>query len=122
MNAVRRLPLLSLLLALALVACSPALPLVTSDNSSKNGDVITDASDGSGGGDFFGGESGSPEVALPPGDAPAPGGGTVVDQTTATRLVIKNATLSIVVKDPADASTRISALAESMGGFVVSSY
>ena len=37
------------------------------------------------------------------------------------RLVIKNANLSLVVKDPAEAVEGISALAESLGGFVVNS-
>ena len=37
------------------------------------------------------------------------------------RLVIKNASLSLVVKDPTEASAAIQALAEGLGGFVVSS-
>jgi hypothetical protein len=37
------------------------------------------------------------------------------------RLVIKNASLSLVVKDPAQSVSAISQLAEAMGGFVVSS-
>jgi phosphoribosyl-ATP pyrophosphohydrolase len=36
-------------------------------------------------------------------------------------LVIRNANLSIVVKDPAESSDRIQSLAEELGGFVVSS-
>ncbi len=36
------------------------------------------------------------------------------------RIVIKNASLSVVVPDPAKSMDRISAMAESMGGFVVS--
>lgn len=37
------------------------------------------------------------------------------------RIVIKNASLSIVVKDPANALTEISQMADGMGGFVVNS-
>jgi len=37
------------------------------------------------------------------------------------RIVIKNAELSIVVQDPADAMNSISEMAEKMGGFIVSS-
>jgi hypothetical protein len=40
---------------------------------------------------------------------------------TGNRLVIKNADLAIVVKDPKASMTEISKLAETMGGFVVSS-
>ena len=58
------------------------------------------------------------------------GDGSVVsnalDQTSniasdGTRLVIKNADLAIVVKDPKKSMAKISKLAETMGGFVVSS-
>lgn len=41
-------------------------------------------------------------------------------QQAGERLVIKNADLSIVVPEPAESMQRISALAEEMGGFVVS--
>jgi hypothetical protein len=41
--------------------------------------------------------------------------------STQERLVIRNANLSVVVEDPAASVEAISALAESMGGFVVSS-
>jgi hypothetical protein len=37
------------------------------------------------------------------------------------RLVIRNANLTLVVEDPADSVSKIGALADSMGGFVVSS-
>ncbi len=40
---------------------------------------------------------------------------------SAERLVIKNANISVVVDDPAEAMDDLAALAESMGGFVVSS-
>src|SRR5262249_22986663 len=39
----------------------------------------------------------------------------------ADRLVIKNANLALVVNDPSDAAQKISALASSLGGFVVNS-
>jgi hypothetical protein len=47
------------------------------------------------------------------------GAGGELAQTGADRLVIKNADLSLVVTDPAESMNRISALAEEMGGFVV---
>ncbi len=47
--------------------------------------------------------------------------GNSVDGAAVQRLVIKNANLSIVVADPADAQSDIAALAEGMGGFVVES-
>lgn len=64
--------------------------------------------------------------------APLVGGGTgsdltkVLDQTSniadnGTRLVIRNADLAIVVKDPKARMAEITKLAEKMGGFVVSS-
>jgi hypothetical protein len=46
----------------------------------------------------------------------------VVNQAAAERLVIRNANLSIVVDDPEAEMNAISALAERLGGFVVSSY
>ena len=65
-------------------------------------------------------------------NAPAVGGGdaktisNALDQNgnttdTGNRLVIKNADLAIVVKDPKASMAQISKLAETMGGFVVSS-
>jgi hypothetical protein len=53
------------------------------------------------------------------------GGGVVANDAivaqTAERLVIKNANLSIVVDDPEQRMNEITAMAERMGGFVVSS-
>ena len=59
-------------------------------------------------------------AAAPPSEA---GGGdsSKVAATTTERLVIKNADLQLVVKDPAGAVNTISALAEASGGFVVKS-
>lgn len=48
-------------------------------------------------------------------------GGGGVDASARERLVIKNADLSIVVKDPEASMTAIAKMAGSMGGFVVSS-
>ena len=48
-------------------------------------------------------------------------GNTVEQQQGQDRLVIKNADLAVVVKDPAARMKQISAMATEMGGFVVSS-
>jgi len=50
-------------------------------------------------------------------------GGSAFDTSTqsAERIVIRNASLSIVVEDPTGAVTTITQMAEEMGGFVVSS-
>lgn len=50
-------------------------------------------------------------------------GGSAFDTSaqTAERIVIRNASLSIVVEDPTGAVTSITEMAEEMGGFVVSS-
>ncbi len=71
----------------------------------------------------------APQVAMEEAEAPAaePSAGmgedgsynsSTVQQTE--RLVIKNANLSLVVADPAASMDRISAMADEMGGFVVS--
>jgi len=60
------------------------------------------------------------EMAFAPESNKAVGGGNV-DAAGRERLVIKNADLSIVVKDPEAAMTAITNLADEMGGFVVSS-
>ena len=106
MITLKRLALLAAALALTLAACAPQATPTAVD--SKTDDVTT-----SGAGDFF---ADGEEAA--PAEAPAPAGG----EAAAPRLVIKNATLSLVVVDPAAAVTSISNLASSLGGFVVSSY
>jgi uncharacterized protein DUF4349 len=74
----------------------------------------------------------APAPAIDSFNAPAVGGGdaktinSALDQNgnttdTGNRLVIKNADLAVVVKDPKTSMTEISKLAETMGGFVVSS-
>ena len=49
--------------------------------------------------------------------------GSIIDSTSSSseRIVIKNASLSIVVPDPSNAMESITDMAESMGGFVVNS-
>ena len=69
--------------------------------------------------------------AVPPADssngpsAPAapvaPGGGGTTNAVEARRIVIKNGTLSIVVKDPGASMDRIGKMAEQMGGFIINS-
>jgi hypothetical protein len=50
-----------------------------------------------------------------------PSSGGAGNQAAVERIVIKNASLEIVVADPAKAMSSISQMAESMGGFVVTS-
>lgn len=65
-------------------------------------------------------------VASVPVEAPASGEfqsktlDSSIPNQTIERIVIKNASLTLVVTDPADALANISRLAEQMGGFVVS--
>jgi hypothetical protein len=66
-----------------------------------------------------------PAAEAPAMDPSASFSGTVdnaASPPSAERLVIKNASLSVVVDDPQSSMASIGALAESMGGFVVSSY
>lgn len=71
--------------------------------------------------------SGTVELGVPaPQTAPELGGSFVANDSNTTsassdRLVIKNANLSIVVDDPEKSMADISALADQLGGFVVSS-
>lgn len=51
----------------------------------------------------------------------ADGSTTNISANSRDRMVIKNADLSVVVKEPEDAMAAISKMAEEMGGFVVSS-
>jgi hypothetical protein len=76
---------------------------------------------------FGGAPSDSLNAPSAPAAPPAPGAetsGAVVSGAVpadAKRIVIKNATLSIVVKDPGASMDRIGKLADQMGGFIVSS-
>lgn len=68
---------------------------------------------------------GAPQVGVSPEQPVASGSLTNADTSTSTsadRLVIKNATLSIVVDDPKRSMDDIATLADQLGGFVVSSY
>jgi len=115
-----RLALISLLLSLALAACSPAAHAVTT--------LASGGGDGSGTTTSAENYAANPPVdqvtGLPVMDASgkgqgqgaAPGAPAALD-----RIVIKTANLSMVVSDPSDAAQRITALATGMGGFVVSS-
>jgi hypothetical protein len=75
------------------------------------------------------GGGGAPVMELPAAQAPAPDSSVTNAQDAYTgngqavqeRLVIENADLSIVVKDPKARMKEISDLAQKMGGFVVSS-
>lgn len=107
---IKRLPFLMILAALLLSACGAA---ATPEAGSASQPEF-----GLGGG----GESGG---FAPPAATSAPElgarGAVANDGTTTERLVIKNATLSLVVKDPAISVDSISVLADGLGGFVVSS-
>lgn len=61
--------------------------------------------------------AGAPEMPLP--DQPQ-GDYASAAPISAERMVIKNANLSIIVKDPGEAMEAITRMAEEMGGFVVS--
>jgi hypothetical protein len=77
----------------------------------------------------FGGGGASPQMELPAAEAPAmdasiPGAVDLYNTgsvQTEERLVIENADLAIVVKDPKARMAEITALANEFGGFVVSS-
>jgi hypothetical protein len=93
-----------MLLALVLAACAPAAQsVVDKETGASGGDGSTE--------NFY-------AATTAPAEAP------VVDQAgkpADNRLVIRNATLSLVVADPAAASNQIAALATSLGGYVVTS-
>jgi hypothetical protein len=57
-----------------------------------------------------------------PAAEPGIGGGGAANATSADRMVVMNANLTIVVPDPVESVREITLLAEGMGGFVVSSY
>ena len=108
----RRLALISMLLALVLAACAPSAQSIVEPN--KDG-VSTG---GEGGTDNFYGAGAPPSATQVAPEVAVDQSGNPV---TTERLVIRNATLSLVVADPAAASNQISALAVSLGGYVVSS-
>ena len=100
---IKRLPFLMILAALLLSACAPAAtPAPGADQAESRGGASTGFA--------------------PPAATAAPElGARASDATTTERLVIKNATLSLVVKDSAASVNSISTLADGLGGFVVSS-
>jgi len=121
-------------IALTTVAVLTLVGLVTSFFGTRVNDTFSTVSRGLDTG--YGGAIEMPAAAPAPVmalfNAPATGGGDgsiiskALDQTSniadnGTRLVIKNADLAIVVKDPKASMAEISKLAEKMGGFVVSS-
>ncbi len=116
----KRLHIFSVLMVLAavlVVACGPAAGRDATTEEQYYAYDGTTSTTGSGGSD----EVSQPalpdadalyrEAGAPPANAP-----TIVD-----RLVIKNASLSLVVKNPAESVGVISQLAEAMRGFVVGS-
>jgi hypothetical protein len=99
----KRIFFLTILATLLLAACAPAAtPAPGADEARGRGGASTGFSPPA--------ATAAPEIAARDGDA-----------TTTERLVIKNASLSLVVKDPAASVDSISALADGLGGFVVSS-
>lgn len=111
----RRLALLSFILSLALVACAPAIVSIphTVDQVASGGDGASTTSTAN---NYANTQAGLPPVADGSAKAAAPKGAVAAD-----RIVIKTASLSLVVGDPSDAAQRITALAAGLGGFVVSS-
>ena|SRR5579859_2127764 len=115
-----RMAFISLILGLALAACSPAA--LSAPHAVPSG--------GDGTGPTTSVEN---NVSSPPADqsglpadaagvkSQGQGGATAAQAAALDRIVIKTANLSMVVSDPSDAALRITALATGMGGFVVSS-
>src|SRR5574342_1067696 len=100
----KRISYLVILAALWLSACgAAATPAPGADQAESRGGASTG-------------------FAPPAATAAAPAlGARAGDATTTERLVIKNAALTLVVKDPAISVDSISTLADGLGGFVVSS-
>ncbi len=117
MFSLKRLALLALIGSVALAACAAPQTDVSTIYPEADyyyGDTDASRADDGTGVSLLGGEAGAPAeepAALPPGQ-----------DGQADRMVIRNANLTLVVADPAEAVNRITALAASMGGFVVSSY
>jgi hypothetical protein len=101
----KRIWVVLILLAIVLSACSPAATPGARDLSSRSSN-----------------ESGAPAVA--PAQPPSAAGNlaslTSAQAPDVQRIVIKNASVSLAVNDPAKSMANISKLAEDMGGFVVS--
>lgn len=96
-----------LIFTMLLTACAPAgspVPSVTRTDSYNSNQPAPEAGDG------------MEQKALASG-APA----ELAQAQTTIRLVIRNATLSIIVKDPGASMNAIAKMAEEMGGYVVTS-
>jgi uncharacterized protein DUF4349 len=110
------------LIALLLAACAPAaLATQAPTEPSLPSDVYRDVG---------GGAAGEPGMEMPP--APPLGtdyqknddalsGGVAVPSSEQERLVIQNANLNMIVKDPRVTMDKIAGLAKAMGGYLVSS-
>ena len=114
----KRLVLIVMIIVMALSACAAA-PTRTSNNIATEAEYAPGApapSMGKGEGGMFDRDQG----IMAPVEMPAaePSSQNVPQ---ARRLVIRNANLTIVVDDPAQAMSAVSRMAEEMGGFVVSS-
>ena len=114
----KKLWLLGVVAALTLAACAQAAtPLPLGGVSSETG---------AGAADGFAAEPAQPPAAtMAPAEAQrgalSDAASDAAPPTSGDRLVIRNANLSLVVKDPAESLNAIAALAESLSGFVVSS-
>ncbi len=98
MNAKERFAIL-LVVGLILAGCAPAATLAPSKNPSNAGS----------------------RASQPPASTPVPSTGDISSSSYQQRLVIKNASLEIVVDAPDQALQSISVLADQMGGYVVTS-
>jgi hypothetical protein len=103
-----RFALVLLIFLLALGGCSPASQKADYDSVAPSEPGYTDSAAG----ESSFGRSAAYEM---PAAAPQ------TSQANAERLVIRNANLSIVVEEPAQAMMQISRMAESMNGYVVNS-
>lgn len=109
----KKFAFIALLGALVLAACAPAAAPADYDEAS----TLRQSTVSGGAGAPVVSESYAAADGLAPAAAPKPGAaGNAIE-----RMVIKNANLSLVVKDPIAASRTIAALAEGLGGFVVNS-
>lgn len=112
----KRLVFILLIFILAMSGCAPANRAVSEEAPAAEPAFVSPGM-GEGGRSFD--SAGAPEMEMPQ-EALAPVAGSGV-QADVERLVIRNANLTIVVDDPSQGMTTIGSMAETMGGFVVSS-